>query len=732
MEILKVKNAFGIKELRNASYIKGNTLLYAPNGVMKTSFADFLNCVKNNSSITDAFEEYSSPTEFEIRQFDKTYTESNNDGTFQIVVFSSKIAKDNVFTDPLIANLAMSAELRRSYDEHIKNFKEIKHRIDSIVSTIIKGSKKTVPDSWKDVANIFGAEEETEALTLLLDFDETNEKLFLKAPYSKVCDNKIVDIFADVDFGAKLETYKTIVEKKMEDKVFNNGFTYFELEAIFNSVSKTHYFLAKHFLTIGDNVIDSEEKMGEFLSEQKNKIFSSQEVEQSFLDVKASLNKNTVTRGFADFLTDNREILDYSDDYNRARKVFCRTKIANETDVIKVLLDEYNECYRKLISLIEKARNEESAWKKSKDLFNSRFGLNRVDLDIRTVIENDLPVPQVVMIDKQSKKQLNTLMKNRLSSGEYRALLILNLLFEIESKRNMWPDGFTLVLDDIADSFDYKNKYAICRYIEELFKEKNIQVIVMTHNYDFYRCCSFFLSKIPHKSLTASRLRFGAIELKNAGHTELQDLSFVKSWSGELKSEPDSEANNVTTLLAYFPVLRNIIEMNKDDDDDPDYVLITQYLHYSSSYTKNLNDLRPLFAKHSLKISELYYSMNFKDILYTVFETNSKKKIDVFDIRTKMALASVLRILFEKFVYNKSGKTIDDFKEKNNVVCQKLYDKLVADKLLSDKDKEYCEFAKIVANPYIHVNAFMYEQLIDNSGDKIIECLKHFVRVNGF
>ena len=41
MEILKVKNAFGIKELRNASYIKGNTLLYAPNGVMKTSFADF-------------------------------------------------------------------------------------------------------------------------------------------------------------------------------------------------------------------------------------------------------------------------------------------------------------------------------------------------------------------------------------------------------------------------------------------------------------------------------------------------------------------------------------------------------------------------------------------------------------------------------------------------------------------------------------------------------------------
>lgn len=52
--------------------------------------------------------------------------------------------------------------------------------------------------------------------------------------------------------------------------------------------------------------------------------------------------------------------------------------------------------------------------------------------------------------------------------------------------------------------------------------------------------------------------------------------------------------------------------------------------------------------------------------------------------------------------------------------------------MLSPKDIEACEFARIIANPYVHVNAFMYEQLIDNSGDSIVNCIEHFVSSCGF
>ena len=40
IKINKFNNVYGIKELKNTNLIDGNTLIYAPNGVMKTSFSD--------------------------------------------------------------------------------------------------------------------------------------------------------------------------------------------------------------------------------------------------------------------------------------------------------------------------------------------------------------------------------------------------------------------------------------------------------------------------------------------------------------------------------------------------------------------------------------------------------------------------------------------------------------------------------------------------------------------
>ena len=43
------------------------------------------------------------------------------------------------------------------------------------------------------------------------------------------------------------------------------------------------------------------------------------------------------------------------------------------------------------------------------------------------------------------------------------------------------------VVDDIADSFDYKNKYAIVEYLTDILTEPFFLQIILTHNYDFYR-----------------------------------------------------------------------------------------------------------------------------------------------------------------------------------------------------------------------------------------------------
>ena len=75
---------------------------------------------------------------------------------------------------------------------------------------------------------------------------------------------------------------------------------------------------------------------------------------------------------------------------------------------------------------------------------------------------------------------------NYLSSGEKKAFYILNVIFEVE--RRIKDQQETLVIvDDLADSFDYQNKYAIVEYLRDISSEAVFKQIILTHNFDFMR-----------------------------------------------------------------------------------------------------------------------------------------------------------------------------------------------------------------------------------------------------
>ena len=54
-----------------------------------------------------------------------------------------------------------------------------------------------------------------------------------------------------------------------------------------------------------------------------------------------------------------------------------------------------------------------------------------------------------------------------LSQGKRRALYLLNIIFELEKIKATGKEC-VLIINDIADSFDYKNKYVIIEYFYEL------------------------------------------------------------------------------------------------------------------------------------------------------------------------------------------------------------------------------------------------------------------------
>src|SRR5690606_7082854 len=69
-----------------------------------------------------------------------------------------------------------------------------------------------------------------------------------------------------------------------------------------------------------------------------------------------------------------------------------------------------------------------------------------------------------------------------------------------------------MVLDDIADSFDYKNKYAIVEYLNDIRKDDNFHLVVLTHNYDFYRTVRGRVGIYGDNKLLCNRLN-GALQL---------------------------------------------------------------------------------------------------------------------------------------------------------------------------------------------------------------------------
>ena len=59
-------------------------------------------------------------------------------------------------------------------------------------------------------------------------------------------------------------------------------------------------------------------------------------------------------------------------------------------------------------------------------------------------------------------------------------------MFEVETRIKENRETL-IIVDDIADSFDYQNKYAIIEYLKDIGQSPLFKQIIMTHNFDFFR-----------------------------------------------------------------------------------------------------------------------------------------------------------------------------------------------------------------------------------------------------
>ncbi|MER2540190.1 MAG: AAA family ATPase, partial [Azonexus sp.] len=366
------------------------------------------------------------------------------------------------------------------------------------------------------------------------------------------------------------------------------------------------------------------------------------------------------------------------------------------------------------IKLIEAAAAQAvPRWSKAVELFNDRF----VDMPFTLSVANQTQAVlgkekarlKFTFKDGPDSVELSRAEINTLSQGEKRALYLLNFIFEVEA-RKINNQETLFIIDDVADSFDYKNKHAIVQYLEDLISIENFHQIILTHNFDFFRTLA---NNFVHRDrcLMANRSTTCITLVKAEGIKNY----FIGKWKDHICSSD-------FILCATIPFTRNLIEYIKGEAD-PDYLKLTSLLHWKSDTDQiTIGDYLDIYNR-------LFQTTHVLNNDHVLIETLLSKASEIcertihdgLNLEDKVLLSIAIRMQAEMFMLNELRKIKsepDYWCENNNQFGYLVKELSSADKLAPAI--RTLEKVSITVSSNIHLNSFMYEPILDLTIDHLI------------
>lgn len=404
---------------------------------------------------------------------------------------------------------------------------------------------------------------------------------------------------------------------------------------------------------------------------------------------------------------DNLILLELKDYEGFQKKMWINylSQIKNDSEE----LAEYYETKKvELAKIIEEAKKEFLLWKSIIKTFNSRFYVpfeviltnhddiilkqETASLEFDYIIKNESPV-------RQKKDSLLSI----LSKGEQRAYFILQFLFEIESRKSNAENNI-IIFDDIADSFDYKNKFAIIEYIKDLHRSNTFRMIILTHNFDFYRTIASRLSLPRPVVYMATKSDDRSVKLHNGQYRNDIFTYFLDNYK---------KPKIFISLIAF---VRNIIEYTESNTCN-DYLTLTSCLHIKSD-SKGLlvKDIFNIYKTRLIKLIDKIIDNeddNFLDfIVLTADSIYEEDNINEVHLENKICLAIAIRLKAEEYLIGKMPEL--NLEEITSNQTSVLFDEYKT-KIPTSAALDLLDRVNLMTPENIHINAFMFEPLIDMS-----------------
>ena len=705
-----LKNCYGIKSMDYTfDFSNGNQYaIYAPNGSMKTSFAKTFQDISENQESSDRI--------FTARQSERIVKDENdNEIPAEYVLVIEPYDRDfshSEKTSTLLVNISLKKEYMMLNEELEICKKEFLNAMKAQ-----SGSRMSLD---KEISSTFTRGEDDESFYRALErvsneLKEQKDSRFDFVEYDCIFDEAVVKVLDDSDMKTAIQEYISRYNNLLESSTyFKRGvFEYYNATQIARILSKNGFFEAKHTVTLQADdrkEIKTQKQLEKVVQDELDTITRDSELRTKFDSIKKKLEKNEKLRKFHRYLCDHPLLLSSLGNIELFKEDIWKSYFKANEQVYDNLLSKYRKVRKRRDQIAKMARDEQTHWEDAIHLFNQRFV---VPFTLEAKNKEAVMLGDEDILDlgysyhdgtEETSVERSHLLES-LSQGEKKALYILNVIFEIEVRRQSEQETL-FVVDDIADSFDYKNKYAIIQYLQDISDNSPFKLIILTHNFDFFRTVNSRLVQYS-RCLTAT---------KTETETKLEQAEgirnpFLRDWKNHFFDDGKKR-------IASISFIRNLLEYTVGSSNR-DYCMLTSMLHWhENTESVKQKDLDAVFCR-MYKCKGGF--QNPEEPVFALIEREANNCITGNEegrLEHKIVLSIAIRLLAEKFMWEKIGdpeflRNVQGNRTGNLLKCYET------DFSGDDRSIETLRTVLLMTPENIHLNAFMYEPIIDMSDESL-------------
>lgn len=705
---VSLKNCYGIQSLDHDFDLSEQTAkayaIYAPNGLMKTSF----------TRTFEALAKGDVPKEERYNRISTHVVKADGNAISKETIYVLKSEIDISSDSPAITNILVNPENKARYDEILVDLDKLKK---NLTKSLQKTSKVKQIEIEKFILNDWLERDFPACIAKIKEISIADD--LSPYEYATIFDPKAIEVLKSQEFISKATEFN---ERYQE--LFNQAGTIYQ-KGIFNpakadtsfaTLDKQGFFAGGHRVHLRDEAASINKTE---LDQKIQAIHASIDGDETLKKLRASLSKNAQTQALTDLIENLSSshvefLLEKLKPANQSqfRKDLWTFYIQGNTDSAAYL--ESCDANKDEINRIKAAAAEVAPrWTKAVELFNDRFMDMPFTLSVPNQIQAALGKENAKLkftfkdgadTIEWSREELKTL-----SQGERRALYLLNFIFEVEARKLANQDTL-FIIDDIADSFDYKNKHAIVQYLDDLNATPNFHQIILTHNFDFFRTLA---NNFVHRDrcLMTNRSISSITLVKAEGIKNY----FINIWKTKV-------ATNMHILCATIPFTRNLIEYTKGDSD-PDYLKLTSLLHWKSNTDQiTVGNYLEIYNRLFGTSYDISNSQPVKNLLFIkANEICAYTTHDGLNLEDKVLLSIAIRMQAEIFLTNELRKIKGDA----NYWCESMNQfgilvKEYSSLAPSASGMRTLEKVSVTVSSNIHLNAFMYEPILDLTIDHLI------------